>query len=296
MTDANGNIVATDARSKDLFRPNDFGVVVGLDPWWNINERFQFTAILRGDYQFSDPEDRDAILFSGSRPRTSLVTWGIDLGLKVKIGGRGGYIGPVGSRGIIQVLIAAIFCITISRCSAPAIDPRSFSAAHFDLADGTAAEWASLRGPTATVLITLDPECPFCQGYAPVINSLEERYRNDGIRFVGLYPTSFIHPDSAARFARLSGFDFPQVMDADCSLSNALHARVTPECFVLDAEDELIYHGAIDDWAVRAGRHKVRATRHYLVEALNALLAGGSPAEVEVAAKGCIVDCDEVNQ
>ncbi len=90
FTDANGNIVATDVRSEDLFRPGDFGVVVGLGPGWNINERFQLTAILRGDYQFNDPEDKDAILFSGDRPRTSLVTWGIDLGLKVKIGGRGG--------------------------------------------------------------------------------------------------------------------------------------------------------------------------------------------------------------
>lgn len=202
----------------------------------------------------------------------------------------------MGSRGIIHVPIAAIFCIALSRCYAPAIDARSFTTARFDLADGTAAGWASLRGPAATVLITLDPECPFCQGYAPVIDSLEEHFRDRGVRFAGLYPTAFIHPDSAARFARLSGFDFPQVMDVDCSLANALHARVTPECFVLDAEDALIYRGAIDDWAVRTGRHKAKATKHHLADALDALLAGGSPAHEEVIAKGCIVECDEVNE
>jgi hypothetical protein len=109
-----------------------------------------------------------------------------------------------------------------------------------------------LRGPVATVLVTLDPECPFSQGYAPLIDSLERAFKADGVRFIGFYPTGYIAADSAARFARLHGFEFPQVMDEDCSLSIALHARVTPECFVLGSNDEMAYRGAIDDWAVRA--------------------------------------------
>jgi hypothetical protein len=153
--------------------------------------------------------------------------------------------------------------------------------------------WHDLQGSRATVLITLDPECLFSQGYAPVVDSLAEHYRGPGVAFVGLYPTTFIAADSASLFARLSGFDFPQVMDADCSLAIALDARVTPECFVLDGNDALVYRGAIDDWAVRAGRHKARATKHYLAGALDALLAGNEPAEEEVAAKGCIVECGD---
>ncbi|MBK9538911.1 MAG: hypothetical protein IPO12_09250 [Flavobacteriales bacterium] len=63
--------------------------------------------------------------------------------------------------------------------------------------------------------------------------------------------------------------------------------RVTPEVVVLDAEGELVYQGAIDDRALR--REKAHpATRHYLSDALDAVLRGDRPAEREVAAVGCI--------
>ena len=160
-------------------------------------------------------------------------------------------------------------------------------------ASGDSLSWVDLCGTNATVFITLDPDCPFCQGYAPVIDSLARAFSAEGVRFVGLYPTTFIAADSARRFARESSFDFPQVMDAECAIAGALHARVTPECFVLDKQGELLYRGAIDNWAVRTGRHRVNATEHYLSDALHAALREGDKRSEEVLAVGCIVECDE---
>lgn len=179
------------------------------------------------------------------------------------------------------------------QCAPDEFDAGRFTSLTFQLADGSSTTWERLRGTKATVLITLDPECPFCQGYAPVIDSLTRAFATEGVRFVGLYPTSFIAVDSAIRFARESRFDFPQVMDGDCAIANALRARVTPECFVLDSTGDLFYRGAIDNWAVRAGRHRVNATEHYLLDAINAVVSGNGIPRDEVTAVGCIVECEE---
>lgn len=190
------------------------------------------------------------------------------------------------------MIFAACIAGGVLACGqAERLDVGVLASRSFALADGTSRDWSALRGTQATVIITLDPECPFCQGSAPLLDSLADAYTGNGVRFVGLYPAGFIAADSVVKFAAAVGFDFPQVMDDDCSIANIMHARVTPEVFVLDTTNTILYHGAIDDWAVRAGRHKVRATEHYLVKALDALL-DGSAMPASVPAVGCIVECD----
>lgn len=148
----------------------------------------------------------------------------------------------------------------------------------------------SLLGARATVIITLDPECPFSQAYTNVLDSLSRAFSPEGVAFIGLYPTTFIEADAAARFAAEGHLDFAQVMDADCAVAGALQARVTPEAFVLDADGLLRYRGAIDDTAVRPGRKKPGPAQHHLAEALHALIDQGR-STLEMKAVGCIVEC-----
>jgi hypothetical protein len=166
------------------------------------------------------------------------------------------------------------------------------STQQFDLADGSVVDWKDLAGAKATVIVTLDPGCPFSQAYAPLLDSLTDVFAPQGIGFAGLYPAGFISGDSAVTFAHRTGLDFPQLMDDDCLFSNALHARVTPEAFVIGPQGAMLYRGALDDSAVRAGRKKLRATRNYLADALTAITKSGVPAEAEVTAVGCIVECE----
>ncbi|MBK7085642.1 MAG: redoxin domain-containing protein [Flavobacteriales bacterium] len=149
-----------------------------------------------------------------------------------------------------------------------------------------------LLGARATVLVTLDPECPFCQMYLPLLDSLVALPAYGAVRIVGVFASPYIPRDSAAKFMRASPAAFDGIMDPEFVLCKALGARVTPEVFVLDAEGELVYQGAIDDRALRAGKKRIQATRHYLSDALDAVLRGDRPAEREVAAVGCILEYD----
>ena len=87
--DVNGVQIST-MQPEDLFRTTNVGAVLGFGPGWNINENLQFTAIVRADYLFHDPEEKDVAFYWGDRPKTTLLTLGLDLGLKLIIGSGGG--------------------------------------------------------------------------------------------------------------------------------------------------------------------------------------------------------------
>ena len=87
--------------------------------------------------------------------------------------------------------------------------------------------------------------------------------------------------ESAARGRGLS----PVLMDARHELADRCGAMVTPEVFVVDREGILRYHGAVDDVNFR----QREATRNFLNEAVDALLAGRLPEVGEVPAFGCAI-------
>lgn len=73
--------------------------------------------------------------------------------------------------------------------------------------------------------------------------------------------------------------------DADQSVADRYEAQTTPHAFVIDRQGILRYHGAVDDVAFR-----IRvATKFYLKEAVEALLAGQLPEVTEVQPFGCTI-------
>jgi peroxiredoxin len=87
--------------------------------------------------------------------------------------------------------------------------------------------------------------------------------------------------DQAARSRRL-----PRVLiDAGHVVADLYEAVATPHVFVVDREGILRYRGAVDDVTFR---HRT-ATRFYLEEAVEALLAGRLPEVPETPAYGCAI-------
>ncbi|MDX9749937.1 MAG: redoxin domain-containing protein [Flavobacteriales bacterium] len=149
-----------------------------------------------------------------------------------------------------------------------------------------------LLGATATLLVSLDPECPVTQLYAPVLDSLARALPAQGVQVVGFHPSPFTDAGAVGAFMEAVLPGLPHVVDTDCGLGRALQCRVMPEVFLIDARGRLRYRGAIDDRVVRAGRKKPQAARHHLNDALRAVLAGGRVPRAYVPAMGCIVECD----
>jgi len=78
----------------------------------------------------------------------------------------------------------------------------------------------------------------------------------------------------------------PKVLiDAEKVVADLYEAGATPHVFVMDREGILRYRGAVDDVRFR----QPKATRFFLEEAVDALLAGRLPALTETLAYGCAI-------
>jgi peroxiredoxin len=139
------------------------------------------------------------------------------------------------------------------------------------------------------VLVQSCNHCPYVQAWEGRMKAIQADYADRGVRLVainsndpGRYPEDSF-PEMERRAIR-QGFNFDYLWDEDQSVARALGSERTPEVFVFDRGRRLAYHGAIDD-----SRNEQDVQQHYLRDALDALLAGRTPAVADTAPSGCSV-------
>lgn len=75
------------------------------------------------------------------------------------------------------------------------------------------------------------------------------------------------------------------LLDPDHQIADLYGAQTTPHLFVADQDGLLRYQGAFDDVTFR----QRKPTQSYLHQAVEALLAGGTPELMETPAYGCTI-------
>lgn len=139
--------------------------------------------------------------------------------------------------------------------------------------------------------------CPSSQYYEPRIRQFVDDYKGKGVALVAIMPNdpksvrldelgwtdlsdSF---DEMKIRAKDRAYNFPYLYDGDTeSVSRAYGPVATPHVFVFDAERKLRYAGAIDD-----SERVQHVTKHYLRDAVDALLAGKEPPVTKTKVVGC---------
>lgn len=144
---------------------------------------------------------------------------------------------------------------------------------------------SSLAGPQGTVVCVLSPSCPVAARQMPELARLSAAYTAQGFGFVYLEAED---PLTAEQVGSL-GLTGPAVRDPAQRLRAALNVATTTEVFVLDASRTLVYRGAIDD-RYGVGWSREQARLRYLVDALDALLAGRPVAVAATTAPGCVLE------
>jgi hypothetical protein len=151
--------------------------------------------------------------------------------------------------------------------------------------------WGDLTGKAATVVVFLSFDCPMSNSYAQPLSELAKQYDGRGVKFVGVCPCD----DSAAQVsakAKEFQLSFPIFKDEHLAATEALNARLTPSVFVLDVKSELRYSGMIDDAYVKRLVPNKAVSKHYLQDALDALLAGKPVPVAKTDAIGCSIGRD----
>ena len=141
--------------------------------------------------------------------------------------------------------------------------------------------------PSATVLVVTCNHCPYVIAWNERLREAAEDYADRGVRFLGInandasrYPADSL--EAMQRFVRDRAWPYPYLHDEHQGVAHALGAEVTPHVFVLDGEHELVYRGAPD------GDHQDESRgAEWLRAAIDAALAGETPADPETRARGC---------
>jgi hypothetical protein len=139
------------------------------------------------------------------------------------------------------------------------------------------------------LFVFLSPECPLCKNYTPVLNALQQQYRQT-VKMVGIIPGRTYSAATVNAFAKKYKTTFPLLVDREKKLTNYLHASVTPEAVLLNKHYELVYKGAIDNRVKQLGVQSWQATENYLADAVTQYLQHTAIAVKRKQAVGCLIN------
>ena len=138
------------------------------------------------------------------------------------------------------------------------------------------------------VLFALDTECPLCKSYSKKINEIHSEFQKH-FDFYTFLTSKVYSKEKTDNFISKNKLSMSIIIDTNQVLTNYLNAKITPECFVIDSNLNILYMGLIDDWVKELGRKSQFIQNDYLINSLNLYLNNKSIQIKETQAIGCII-------
>jgi len=158
---------------------------------------------------------------------------------------------------------------------------------------GKAYALSDFRDKKATVIALVGTGCPLCLKYGPTLAKIEKEYLDKDVAFI------FVNPNQSESHKRLTdsiknlGYQSPYVQDGKRKIPFRLGAKTTTEAFLLDANRNLVYRGAVND-QYGFGYALQSAGKSYLRDAIDAVLSGAKPKVQATSSPGCHLFYDEM--
>jgi len=144
-------------------------------------------------------------------------------------------------------------------------------------------------GEAGLLVMFLCPHCPYVKHIMDGLAALARDYAESDLGIVaissndvGQYPED--GPDGLRQMARQLGFDFPYCYDESQAAAKAYTAACTPDFFLFDSEQLLVYRGQFDDSRPGNG---LPVTGADLRAAIDAVLAEDKVNPVQKPSIGC---------
>jgi len=166
--------------------------------------------------------------------------------------------------------------------------PLGTPAAEFELPDpatGRTVALADVRTKAGLLVVFLSNHCPFVKHVKAELVRLGRELGERGLGVVGIMSNDVEkYPDDAPERMAREGYPFPYLYDESQEVAQAYHAACTPDFFLFDGSDRLVYRGQLD--GSRPG-NRVPVTGEDLRAAVDALLAGRPVPEEQTPSIGC---------
>ena len=161
----------------------------------------------------------------------------------------------------------------------------------FTLADGGGKVVSSgdCAGAPAYLVMFICNHCPYVKHVAPALAKLTSKYLEKNVAIFGIMSNDAVKypadgPELMLEEARLRGYRFPYLLDQDQGVAKAFQAACTPEFYVFDKDQKLVYRGQFD--ASRPG-NDILPTGDDVAKALDAVLGGRPVAAEQKPSVGC---------
>ena len=131
-------------------------------------------------------------------------------------------------------------------------------------------------GSQAVVLIFISTDCPISNRYAPEIQRLQKEFAARQVAFWLVYPNANETVAGVLQHESAFGLAGNTLLRPSPELMAETRASITPEAAVAvlnGSAFRTVYTGRIDDHYVDIGRERLKATRHDLEDAVEAVLA-----------------------
>ncbi len=150
--------------------------------------------------------------------------------------------------------------------------------------DGKEHSLNSLKGTNGTVLIFIAVQCPISNAYNERMGKLAQDYKARGITVVGINSNVSEPAEAVKAHAAAHKMTFLILKDNGNKIADTLGATRTPEAYLLDKNNKLVYHGRIDN-----SRDISQVNSNELRDALEATLSGKPVAKTTANAFGCSI-------
>jgi peroxiredoxin len=178
--------------------------------------------------------------------------------------------------------------------------PLGTYAPSFSLPDttGRIVSLEDFKGAAALLVIFICNHCPFVKHVLDELVELVKEYQAKGVAAVGInsndvdnFPED--NPANMVLIAEQKDFTFSYLYDETQEVAKAYHAACTPDFFLFDKEQRLVYRGQMD--SSRPG-NSVPVTGDDLKKALDAVLEGRDISDEQKPSIGCNIKWKKGNE
>jgi len=150
--------------------------------------------------------------------------------------------------------------------------------------DGSVHTLNSLKGKSGSVLIFISVQCPVSNAYNERMEALAQDYGKRGISVIGINANATEDAAAVKAHAAEKHLTFAVLKDPGNKIADRLGATRTPEAYLLDANNKLVYHGRIDN-----SKDASQVDSRELRDAMDAVLAGKPVVKPTAMAFGCTI-------
>jgi len=164
--------------------------------------------------------------------------------------------------------------------------------------DGATVSLDDFKSAPALLVVFLCNHCPYVKHVRHELARLGKEYQAKGVAVIGInsndaanYPED--NPAMMAREKAEVGYTFPYLYDETQKVARAYKAACTPDLYVFDGNQKLVYRGQLD--GSRPG-NPIPVTGKDLRSALDAVLAGMPASEDQRPSMGCNIKWKRGNE